>query len=68
MNPGFPFTAFALARRSATARKREDKLHGNDLSSYNIPISYPVINEPINTMQQGCHVKRVIRKHEVKTL
>jgi hypothetical protein len=28
----FPFSAFALARRSITARKREDKLHGNDQS------------------------------------
>jgi len=29
---GFPFPASALARRSATACKREDKLHGNDLN------------------------------------
>jgi len=27
---GFPFPTFVLARRSATARKREDRLHGND--------------------------------------
>ena len=40
-------------------RLHADKLHGNNLSSYNIPISHPVVNEPINTMQQGCHVKWV---------
>ena len=26
----FPFPTFTLARRNVTARKREDKLHGND--------------------------------------
>jgi hypothetical protein len=27
---GFPFPSFTPARQSVTARKREDKLHGND--------------------------------------
>ena len=38
---GFPFPAFALARRSATARKREDKLHGNDQYGEQKPYGFP---------------------------
>jgi len=29
IEPEFPFPAFVLARRRATARKREDRLRGN---------------------------------------
>ena len=41
-----PFPAFAVARRSAPARKREDKLHGNDQHGEEEPCHFPIYGLP----------------------